>query len=355
MDYFFFLIFCACYLELGAGVLVEVGEKDGSKITVKSGRFGPYINWNRINTKLPEEYMEDPSELPFDEAWSLIQEKAASAPKSKSSKKKGDTIELPPAPKRPLSAYLHFCAEKRPEVSSFVKSLGAISKEFARLWAETSEEDRKPYDGLAQAGKASYEEEKKKWKEECQQILKKQGGGAKGNRATGNKAKKGSKFPKRPLSGYLYFCSDKRAEVSAECNTLGETSKELARRWSLVSSSDRKPYEEMAAKDKLRYEMEKMEGVTSLPRTRKSAPTKKDGPKTSAKKNKLPSTKTKKKRGPSAYMLFCAEHRAGIVDEDGNRLPLGETTKRLAKMWNECSDDTRSRFMKNAEKEKSLV
>ena len=121
---------------------------------------------------------------------------------------------------------------------------------------------------------------------------------------------------------------------------MGEISKELARRWSVISPSDRKPYDELAAKDKARYEDEKLK-VTS------------GSTKQQATKNK--NKKKKKKRGPSAYMLFCAEHRASIVDEDGNKLPLGETTKRLAKMWKECSDDTRSRFMEEAEKQKSLI
>ena len=45
---------------MGAGVLAEVGEKEGKMVTVKSGRFGAYINWNRVNAKLPSEYVDDP-------------------------------------------------------------------------------------------------------------------------------------------------------------------------------------------------------------------------------------------------------------------------------------------------------
>lgn len=324
-------------IELGAGVLVEVGEKEGNKVTVKSGRFGPYINWKKVNAKLPVEYMEDPSELSLDEAWSLIEEKAKNAPVKSSAKGKKSTsnIELPPAPKRPLSAYLHFCAEKRPEVSSGAKTLGSISQELARLWAETSEEDRKPFAELAESGKAEYEEKKKKWNAECQKLLKEEGSSklTKAPKSNGVIKTKGNP-PKRPLSAYMFFCSDKRPEVSKETKTLGEVSKELARRWSLTSPTERKPYEELASKDKARYESEKLKAVSGS----KSSP-----------KNQ------KKKRGPSAYMLFCAEHRPSIVDENGNKLPLGETTKRLAKMWKECTDDTRAKFMAEAEKQKGLL
>mmetsp|Transcript_41636 Transcript_41636/g.100278 ORF Transcript_41636/g.100278 Transcript_41636/m.100278 type:complete len:425 (-) Transcript_41636:84-1358(-) len=328
--------------KLGAGVLVVLGEKAGSKVTVKSGRFGPYINWRRVNARLPSEYREDPSELPFDEAWQLIEEKEASDPKKGRSMGK-DSVLLPPAPKRPLSAYLHFCAEKRPEASATFTSLGEVSKELARLWAETSEEDREPYNKLAATEKAAYEVEKQKWTVECQKIL--GDGTTKSTRTKGGKIK-GEKptGPKRPLSAYMYFCKDKRPDVSKEFKSLGDVSKELARLWSLASGNDKEPYEKMAAKDKERYEKEKLESGSS-----------KTVKKISRKKSKSKSRKTAgktKKRGPTAYILFCSEHRAGIVDEDGKKLPLGETTKRLAKMWKDCDDVVRDRFVKEAEKQK---
>eukprot|EP00980_Cylindrotheca_fusiformis_P008004 scaffold1706_cov116-Cylindrotheca_fusiformis.AAC.7 len=334
--------------RLGAGVLVDLGEKEGGRIAVKSGRFGPYINWKKVNVKLPVEYAEDPSELSLDEAWKLVEQKAVNAPKSTKSKKQESSVELPPAPKRPLSAYLHFCAERRPEVSSRVKSLGSISKELARLWAEVSEEEREPYNELAKTGKAAYEVAKAKWTTECQEILKKEGSAA---RLTSNgvkKVTKGSNGPKRPLSAYMFFCRDKRAAVSKECSSLGETSKELARLWALTSPTERKPFEKLAAQDKERYEREKLEGETPPQQASKRS----RAPAGKADKKKTP---TKKKRGPSAYMLFCAEHRGEIVDDSGNKLPLGETTKRLAKMWNECNDEDRAKYNAKAEELKSLV
>ena len=64
----------------------------------------------------------------------------------------------PSLPKRPLSAYMYFCAAKRPEVSERVKTLGEISKELARLWSET--DDRSEYEDLAAKDKARYVQEK---------------------------------------------------------------------------------------------------------------------------------------------------------------------------------------------------
>jgi hypothetical protein len=339
---YFFFIFTNLYLDLliaaGRGVLAEVGEKDGSMVTVKSGRFGMYINWEKVNAKMPAEYLDDPSELPLDEAWSLIEEKAGSMPATKKKSGAKASLDLPPAPKRPLSAYLHFCSDKRPSITA--KSLGATSKELARLWAETPEEHRLPYIVLAEASKKEYEEKKSQWQKACQEMLdkngKKQPKQSKGSRQT-----TASSSPKRPKSAYLFFCAEKRAEVSQQWQSLGDISKELARLWAATNASDRKQCEEMAAADKHRYEKEKME----------------DKPTTSSKKARSSRVATKKKvttkkRGLSAYLLFCAEHRKKIVDDDGNKLPLGETTKRLANMWNECDENTRARFVAEAEQQK---
>lgn len=321
-------------------MIAVLGEMAGSQVTVKSGRFGPYINWRKVNAKLPTEYREDPSELPFDEAWELIEEKEANDPKKGSSKGKSSIL-LPPAPKRPLSAYMYFSKGKRPEVAQQFKSLGDISKELARLWAETSEKDRESYIKLAAEDKASYEEAKRKWTLECQTILSKSGASGIGSKVKGLK----SSGPKRALSAYMYFCKDKRPDVARRFKSLGDVSKELARLWSLTSDGDKKPYEELAAKDKERYEKEKIELGISKPATAKAR-------KKSKSKSKKAVGKPKKKRGPTAYILFCSEHRADIVDDDGNKLPLGETTKRLAQMWKDCDKDIREKFVKEAEKQK---
>jgi hypothetical protein len=317
---------------------------------VKAGRFGSYINWKRVNAKLPTEYIDDPSQMPLEEAWSLIGEKAATAPrKSRKGKKGSGTIELPPGPKRAISAYLHFCADKRPEVAATMHTLGAVSKELARLWKEVPEQGREPFIALAEKGKAEYEEKKQVWLKECDELLAKNGASATHNAKKGKKSVRGgaTNGPKRPRSSYVYFCSAKREEVSKTFGTLGKISKELGRLWSEAAGSERKEFEDMAAEDKLRYEREKL-GESSVSTT-KPAAGKKRSPSNKAKKKK------KTKRGPSAYMLFCAAHRQDIVDESGTKLPLGETTKRLAKMWHECDEEAREEFQADAERQKVMA
>ena len=343
--------------ELGANVLAEIGEKEGDRVVVKNGRFGMFINWKKVNAKMPPEYMDNPSELPLEEAWSLIEAKMESMgskvdSKTKKAKNESPAVDLPPGPKRPLSAYLHFSGEKRPEVSQTASSLGDASKELARMWAETSEEDRKPYLELAQASKEEYEIKKAEWTKECQALL--ESSSSKASTATRrsstpSSSKKASvsiakETIKRPRSSYVFFCSDKRPEVAKTFNRLGDVSKELARLWSEVTPEERKIYENMALEDKKRHEQEKLAIGKAI-----------NGHADAKTEKKVSVATTSKKRGPSAYMLFCAAHRNSIVDENGDKLPLGESTKQLAKMWKECDEETRSEFQKQAEKQKEAV
>ncbi|MBN9244422.1 MAG: type I DNA topoisomerase [Mesorhizobium sp.] len=63
--------------------LKELGEHpDGGKITVRDGKYGPYVNWEKVNATLPKG--KDPQSVTVEEALALIAERAA---KSGSAKK----------------------------------------------------------------------------------------------------------------------------------------------------------------------------------------------------------------------------------------------------------------------------
>jgi len=349
---------------LPRGVLAEIGEKEGSKVVVKDGRFGMYLNWKRVNVKMPPEYQDKPEDLPLEEAWSLIQTKAgstASQPRG-GRKTRGKSIDLPPPPKRPLSAYLHFCAEKRPEVAENAGSLGEVSKALAAMWAETAtkgERGRKKYEDLAEAGKEEYEEKKRTWQEECDRIMG-EAGLSKASTLTGRKKKKPTNGVKRPRSAYLHFCQAKRPDVAKEGMPLGDVSKELARLWAETAENggeERRRYQELAAADKERYEKEvdgagsvaTSNGATAAVRKRASPGAtkgKKSGTKKATRKAKLP-------RAPSAYMLFCSENRKNVVKDDGTKPTFGETTKLLAEMWRTC-DQTKYHQQAAEEKQKLI-
>ncbi|KAI6101052.1 high mobility group box domain-containing protein [Pisolithus croceorrhizus] len=81
-------------------------------------------------------------------------------------------------------------------------------------------------------------------------------GEAKGSKGSKSKAKGG---PKRALSAYMFFSQDWRERIKTENPDagFGEVGKLLGAKWKELSDDERKPYIDMAAKDKARAEEEK--------------------------------------------------------------------------------------------------
>ncbi|MDO5620062.1 MAG: type I DNA topoisomerase [Paracoccus sp. (in: a-proteobacteria)] len=70
-----------------AAPLKDLGEHpEGGKIAVLSGRYGPYVKWEKINATLPRDV--EPADLTLEQALELIAAKAAKAPKKKAPAKK---------------------------------------------------------------------------------------------------------------------------------------------------------------------------------------------------------------------------------------------------------------------------
>jgi HMG (high mobility group) box len=69
-------------------------------------------------------------------------------------------------------------------------------------------------------------------------------------------------------SAYFLFCADERPKVKATDSSLslGDTAKELGRRWAAVDAATKSKYEKAAGKDKERYERvrQKENGVPRL-------------------------------------------------------------------------------------------
>jgi DNA topoisomerase-1 len=66
--------------------LKELGDHpDGGAITVRDGRYGPYVNWGKVNATLPKG--KDPQAITVEEALALIVEKAGKAPAGKTKAK----------------------------------------------------------------------------------------------------------------------------------------------------------------------------------------------------------------------------------------------------------------------------
>ena len=67
--------------------LATLGQHpEGGDVTVRDGRYGPYVNWGKINATLPKG--KDPASVTLEEALELIAAKAGSAKSKKAPARK---------------------------------------------------------------------------------------------------------------------------------------------------------------------------------------------------------------------------------------------------------------------------
>jgi DNA topoisomerase I len=98
--------------------LKELGDHpDGGKITVRDGKYGPYVNWEKVNATLPKG--KDPQSVTMEEAITLITERAAKAPSAKKppARKKAATSDKPAAKKTTKAAAKPKAAAKAKKAS----------------------------------------------------------------------------------------------------------------------------------------------------------------------------------------------------------------------------------------------
>lgn len=79
--------------------LKELGDHpDGGKITVRDGRYGPYVNWGKVNATLPKGRA--PEQVTVAEALELIAAKGGAKAAAKGGKAKSTTAKKAPAKKK---------------------------------------------------------------------------------------------------------------------------------------------------------------------------------------------------------------------------------------------------------------
>jgi DNA topoisomerase-1 len=75
---------------------------DGGPISVRDGRYGAYVNWDKVNATLPKGL--EPATLTFEQAMDLIRAKLASGGGKPAAKKAAKTAAKKPADKKPATA-----------------------------------------------------------------------------------------------------------------------------------------------------------------------------------------------------------------------------------------------------------
>jgi len=242
----------------------------------------------------------------------------ADAEKNKGKKKA--RAKDPEAPKRPLSSYMYFVADRRDSVvrENPAAAPKEVMKTLGELWGQlekgkTGKKGTKQYDDSAAEDKGRYESEKKvynamiaertkqaeqqmverrnKEKEEALELLKssQEAAGAVASAAANPKSvalddasvvsslsvastlatkpkkpkkKKDPNAPKRPSSAYIFFATENRGQIKAQMpdgTKVQEILVEVGRQWKELTPEEKEKYAKMANEDKERYarDMEK--------------------------------------------------------------------------------------------------
>mmetsp|Transcript_130859 Transcript_130859/g.226452 ORF Transcript_130859/g.226452 Transcript_130859/m.226452 type:complete len:466 (-) Transcript_130859:12-1409(-) len=172
-------------------------------------------------------------------------------------KKKGGLPDS--APKKPLTSYFLFCNEKRKELteSDPTANVTQMAKNLGEMWRTLNESEKAVYENRANEAKAKWAEDLKQWMAENPDAV--AAGKSKSKNKDPNK-------PKKALSAFFFFGSARRPKLTAETPSLTiiEVASKLGEEWGKMSPEAKQPYEELAAKDKLRYE-EEMKHYTPPP------------------------------------------------------------------------------------------
>ncbi|KAL1763305.1 high mobility group protein B2 [Sigmodon hispidus] len=128
--------------------------------------------------------------------------------------------------------------------------------------------------------------------------------------------------PRGKMSSYTFFVQTCREEHKKKHPDLSVNLAEFSERWKTMSAKEKSKFEDLAKSDKARYDREMKNYVPPK------------GDKKGKKKDR-----NAPKRPPSAFFLFCSEHRPKIKSEHPG-LSIGDTAKKLgSKKKNEPEDE----------------
>ena len=124
-------------------------------------------------------------------------------------------------------------------------------------WKELSEKERAEWVGKSAAAKAAFEAEHGPVERAPKAKAAKETKAAKGKGKGGKAAK--ADGPKRGISAYMAFSTEMRPSIKADnpSASFGELGKLMGAAWAKMDAGAKKKYEDIAAKDKARYEAEK--------------------------------------------------------------------------------------------------
>uniref|UniRef100_A0A3B4TNT3 High mobility group protein B2 n=1 Tax=Seriola dumerili TaxID=41447 RepID=A0A3B4TNT3_SERDU len=126
--------------------------------------------------------------------------------------------------------------------------------------------------------------------------------------------------PRGKTSSYAFFVATCREEHKKKhpgtSVSFAEFSKKCSERWKTMSAKEKVKFEDLAKNDKVRYDREMKSYV----------------PPKGAKKGKKKKDPNAPKRPPSAFFVFCSDHRPRIKEENPG-ISIGDIAKKLGELW----------------------
>ncbi|RDY03949.1 High mobility group B protein 13, partial [Mucuna pruriens] len=303
----------------------------------------------------------------------------------KKDKKKKGCSEM----KRPSPPYILWMKDQWNEVKK--ENPEAEFKEISNMlgakWKTVSAEEKKPYEEKYHAEKEAYllviakekreseamrlleEEQKQRTAMELlEQYMQFKQGAEKDSKKS--KKEKDPLKPKHPMSAYFLFTNDRRAALIAENKNFLEVPKITGEEWKNMTEEQKRPYEEMAKKNKEKYALEmeaykqkkdeeaahlikeeeehmKLQKQEALQLLKKKEKTENIIKKTKQNRQKKKQNKEDKnydpnrpKRPPSSFLLFSKEARKTLQEE---RPGVNTSTLNalVSLKWKELSEEER--------------
>ncbi|GIY06124.1 transcription factor A, mitochondrial [Caerostris darwini] len=171
-------------------------------------------------------------------------------------------LDIPLPPKKPLTAYMIFCQDKRKELLQKSPSLNITEqiKILASQWNQLSLPMREPFQERARKCTVLYGEAHKKYFESLSEEQKQKVASLKAEKRESRrlfrikKALKESAVPKSPASAYALFVKSESKEKVIK--NLSEVIKEIADKWKTLPETEKKKWEKTAQDDKHRFSSE---------------------------------------------------------------------------------------------------
>ncbi|GAA6080714.1 high mobility group protein B2a [Tachysurus ichikawai] len=145
--------------------------------------------------------------------------------------------------------------------------------------------------------------------------------------------------PRGKTSSYAFFvqtCREEHKKKHPDTSVnFSEFSKKCAERWKTMSPKEKSKFEDLAKTDKVRYDREMKNYVPPKGMVVKGGKKKKDP--------------NAPKRPPSAFFVFCSDHRPKVKSEFPG-ISIGDVAKKLGEQWSKLTGKDKAPYEQKAMK-----